>query len=175
MQARAASRQRFTADGLPDHEAPLASPFQGAHTMRKLVGTATLAALASLAVAAQQRSGDDAAVRKTIGDHYFQAHATGNGALLQGTFIDDGKMMWVQDGQLRIRTSSEYIGGFPGTPPADEAKRRRRVVLTDVTGDTAIAKVELDYPDALVTDYFTLLKIGGEWKIVHKSFNRQMK
>jgi hypothetical protein len=35
--------------------------------------------------------------------------------------------------------------------------------------------VELDYPDALLTDYFTLLKIGGEWKIVHKSFHRRAK
>jgi hypothetical protein len=74
-----------------------------------------------------------------------------------------------------MRTSAEYIGGFSGKPPADEAKRKRRVVMTDVTGDTAIAKVELDYPDALLTDYFTMLKIGGDWKIVHKSFNRRTK
>jgi hypothetical protein len=143
--------------------------------MRRLVGTVALVALASFAAAAQQRSADDDSVRKTIEDHYFKAHSTGDGSVLKGTFIDDGKMMWVQDGQLRIRTSADYISGFRGTPPADEAKRRRRVVMTDVSGDAAIAKVELDYPDALLTDYFTLLKIGGEWKIVHKSFHRRAK
>jgi hypothetical protein len=143
--------------------------------MRRLAGTVALVALASFAAVAQQRSADDASVRKTIEDHYFKAHSTGDGAVLKGTFIDDGKMMWVQDGQLRIRTSADYISGFRGTPSADEAKRRRRVVMTDVSGDAAIAKVELDYPDALVTDYFTLLKIGGEWKIVHKSFHRRAK
>lgn len=45
--------------------------------------------------------------------------------------------------------------------------------MTDVTGDTAVAKVELDYPSALMTDYFTLHKIGNAWKIVHKSFHRR--
>ena len=115
------------------------------------------------------------AVRKAIEDHYFKAHSTGVGAALKGTFIPEGKMMWVVDGQLRTRPSEEYIAGFPGKPPTDEAQRKRRVLMVDVTGDTAIAKVELDYPDARLIDYFSLLKIGGEWKIVHKTFNREPK
>ena len=64
-------------------------------------------------------------------------------------------------------------GGFRGKPPADEAKRKRRVVMVDVTGDAAVAKVELDFPDAKFTDYFSLLKVGNEWKIIHKWFHRQ--
>ena len=66
----------------------------------------------------------------------------------------------------------EYIGGFKGTPPPDEARRVRRVLMTDVTGDVAIAKVELDYPDTRFVDYFTLAKLGGDWKIIHKTFQR---
>jgi hypothetical protein len=115
------------------------------------------------------------AVRKAIEDHYFKAHSTGDGSHLKGTFIDEGRMMWVADGQLRTRTSAEYISGFPGKPPADEALRKRRVAMIDVTGDAAVAKVELDYPDMLITDYFSLLKVGDEWKIVHKWFHRAPK
>lgn len=37
----------------------------------------------------------------------------------------------------------------------------------DVTGNAALATVILDYPRARFTDYFTLLKISGEWKIVN--------
>jgi hypothetical protein len=33
-----------------------------------------------------------------------------------------------------------------------------------------MAKIVLDYPDALLTDYMSLLKIDGEWKIVNKIF-----
>ena len=127
-------------------------------------------------VAAQTKpTPEAAAVRKTIEDHYFKAQSTGDGSHLKGTFVDEGRMMWIVDGQLRTRTSAEYIGGFQGKPPADEAKRKRRVVMVDVTGDAAVAKVELDFPETKITDYFSLLKIGPDWKIVHKWFTREAK
>jgi hypothetical protein len=142
--------------------------------MRRLVVLLTLVCLPA-ALLAQRGNADDAAIRKAIADHYFKAHASGSGDALKGTFVDEGRMMWVQDGQLRIRTSAEYIAGFSGKPPADEAKRTRRVVMTDATGDVGIAKVELDYPDVKFTDYFTLARTAGEWKIIHKTFHRQAK
>ena len=70
--------------------------------MRSLMLLAALALLPA-AAAAQQRSPEDAAVRKAIADHYFKAHATGSGEPLKGMFVDEGRMMWVQDGQLRVR------------------------------------------------------------------------
>lgn len=121
----------------------------------------------------QKSSAESAAVKAAIEDHYFKAQSTGVGDHLKGTFVSEGRMMWVENGQLRQRTSDEYIAGFNGKPAADEALRKRRVVMVDVTGDTAVAKVELDFPTVLFTDYFSLLKIGGEWKIVHKAFHRQ--
>jgi len=142
--------------------------------MKKLCLLVALLCLPSAAFA-QRGSADDAAVRKTIADHYFKAHETGSGDPLKGTFVEDGRMMWVQDGQLRVRTSADYIAGFPGKPATDEAQRKRRVLMTDVTGDIAVAKVELDYPDTTLIDYFTLARIGGQWKIIHKSFQRQPK
>ena len=51
----------------------------------------------------------------------------------------------------------------------------RRVVGVDVAGDAAVARLELDYPDARITDFMTLLEVDGEWKIVHKSFHVQPK
>lgn len=126
-------------------------------------------------VLAQSKGPDEAAVRQAIADHYFKAQSTGEGSHLKGTFVDEGRMMWVADDQLRTRTSAEYISGFQGKPPADEAQRKRRVVMVDVTGDAAVAKVELDFPEVKFTDYFAMLKIGGEWKIVNKIFHRAAK
>ena len=142
-------------------------------TYRTLAVTAIMISLVTLAAAAQQSAAEAAAVRKAIEDHYFKAQATGDGNALKGYFVEDGRMMWVQDGQLRVRTSTDYIAGFNGKPSADEAKRKRRIVMTDVTGDVAIAKVELDFPGTFFTDYFTLAKLGGEWKIVHKTYHRR--
>ena len=115
---------------------------------------------------------DEAAIRKTIEDHYFKAHATGSGESLRGVFVEEGRMFWSADDQLRSRTSSDYINGFSGQPAANEAQRRRRVLMVDVTGDVAVAKAELDYPDVRLIDYFALVRAGGEWKIVSKIFQR---
>lgn len=43
--------------------------------------------------------------------------------------------------------------------------------MVDVTGNAAVARIELDYPAAFITDYFSLLKIDGEWKIMNKIFH----
>jgi len=147
--------------------------------MMNLLRATLIPAIALVAFAtapmAQTKGPEDAAVRKTIEDHYFRAQSTGDGAHLKGTFIDEGRMMWMDQGQLRMRTSAEYIAGFRGKPQADEARRKRQVEMVDVTGDAAVAKVELDFPDTKITDYFALLKAGNEWKIVHKWFTRAPK
>jgi len=132
-----------------------------------------LALLLSLTLlSAQGDSASDAAVRRTIEQHYFQAHATGSGESLRGVFVEDGRMFWSADGQLRSRTSTDYINGFSGRPAADESQRRRRILLVDVTGDVAVGKAELDYADVRLVDYFILVRAGGDWKIVSKAFQR---
>jgi len=132
-----------------------------------------LALLLSLTLlSAQGDSASDAAVRRTIAQHYFQAHATGSGESLRGVFVEEGRMFWSADGQLRNRTSTDYINGFSGKPAPDESQRRRRILLVDVAGDVAVAKAELDYPDVRLVDYFILVRAGGDWKIVSKAFQR---
>ena len=143
--------------------------------VKPLLAMSLVTCLSMASLAAQTKNPDDAAVRKAIENHYFKAQSTGDGSHLKGMFLEEGRMMWVADGKLQVRTSADYIGGFRGQPPADEAQRKRRVVMVDVTGDAAVAKVELDFPDVKFTDYFSMLKIGGEWKIVNKSFHRQPK
>ena len=35
-----------------------------------------------------------------------------------------------------------------------------------------MARVTLDYPSGVFTDYFVLLKVDGEWKIANKVWTR---
>jgi putative lumazine-binding protein len=131
-----------------------------------------VALLLSVLLSAQSDTASDAAVRRTIEQHYFKAHATGSGESLRGVFVEEGRMFWSADGQLRSRTSTDYINGFTGGPAADEAQRQRRILAVDVTGDVAVAKAELDYPNVRLVDYFILVRAGGDWKIVSKAFQR---
>jgi metallo-beta-lactamase class B len=103
-------------------------------------------------------------------EHYFQAHAFGNGDLIRGVFTPDAKVTFVDGGEQKQWTREEYAQRFQ-QPAADEYRRVRRVERLDITGTAASAVLTLDYPDVLFADHLALLKIGNEWKIVNKVFS----
>jgi hypothetical protein len=125
-------------------------------------------------VAAQDAAGEEAAVRAAL-QHYLLGHSTGDGAHHEVVFHPQAKLFWMRADTLNTRTSADYIAGASGSPAEDEDQRRREITMVDVTGDAAVAKIVLDYPDALITDYMSLLKIDGEWKIVNKIFTAEPK
>ena len=117
---------------------------------------------------------EEAAVRAAL-EHYMRGHSTGDGAHFRKVFHPEAKLFFNREGKLTTRTSEEYISGARGTPAADEAQRKRRIDFVDVTGDAAMAKITLDYPDVTFTDYMSLVKVDGEWKIVNKTFHANRK
>jgi len=59
--------------------------------------------------------------------------------------------------------------------PGEVDSTERKVVSVDVVGDAAVAKLELKRPNAVLTDYMSLLKVDGRWLIVNKIFTRDMR
>lgn len=115
-------------------------------------------------------SSEEKAIREAIG-HYFEGHATGQGAHFSQVFHPESKLFWIDDeGRLSQRTSEAYISRASGHPAEDEEQRDRKIESIDVTGNAAVVKVVLDYPGAEITDYMSMLKIEGRWWIVNKTF-----
>jgi hypothetical protein len=144
--------------------------------MKHWSGVAIIAA-ATVAIGAVRPGAvhqDEAAVRAAV-QHYLDGHATGDGAHMRIAFHPEAKLFFIRNGAFTQRTSEDYIAGFSGQPAPDEAQRRRRIDDVDVTGTAAVARVVLDYPNALFTDYLSLLKIGDEWKVVNKIFHVEPK
>jgi hypothetical protein len=139
--------------------------------MRKLALLIAITGIAALIVwlPVRAQNAEEAAVRETI-ENYFRGHATGNGEYFKKAFHTDAKLFWIRDGQLAERTSAEFINGASGKPAPDEAQRKRRIESIDITGNAAIVKVSLDYPDAHIIDYMSMLKVDGQWKIINKTF-----
>ena len=140
--------------------------------IRRLALSVAFAATAA-PLAAQVPSGkdpEDAAIRVAL-EHYLAGHATGDGAHHRAAFHKVANLYFVRGDTVATRSGADYIAGAPGKPAADEAQRRRRILMIDRTGDAAVAKIELDYPNAVLTDYMALLKTGGEWRIVNKIFS----
>jgi Putative lumazine-binding len=142
----------------------------------RTIGIGAVAALVLLGAAAAQaqQAAADAAVRKPL-ELYIQGHATGNGDFWRQAFHPSARIEGIRDGTLLSRTVTEFAAGASGKPADDEAQRKRRIVSVDVTDDAAFAKIELDYPKVKFTDYFTLLKVDGEWKIMSKVYHGQPK
>jgi hypothetical protein len=132
------------------------------------------AALTGVGAWVSAPSPDEVAVRAAL-EHYIQGHATGDASHMRIAFHPVAKLYWSNADTLATRTLDEYVAGSPGKPAPDEAARKRRIDRIDITGTAASAKIILDYPDAYLVDYMSLLKTNGEWRIVNKIFNREMK
>ena len=122
-----------------------------------------------LAANSAEFSPEDTAARVPLED-YFKAHATGNPEFIRKAFLPEARVMAYRDGKLLNISSEEFASRFNGKPAADESQRQRRIESLDISGNSAIAKLVLDYPDVKFTDYMSLLKVNGEWKIASKVF-----
>lgn len=137
-----------------------------------VAGAVTLVALTGAARAVTRPDPEEAAVRAAV-EHYLQGHATGQADHFRQGMHEQGMMYFVRDGKLVLRSFPDYFAGASGKPAEDEAKRKRRIAMVDITGTAAMAKVVLEYPGVTLTDYMELLKIEGRWQIVAKSFHAE--
>lgn len=139
--------------------------------MKKIVLVIALVALSSTGVwfSVNAQDPEEQAIRQAL-ENYFRGHATGQGEHFRKVFHPDSKLFAVRDGKFWQLTSEEYSARASGKPAADEERRMRRIESIDITGNAAMAKVVLHYPQVKFTDYMSMLKIDGQWKIVNKTF-----
>lgn len=124
--------------------------------------------------AARRGEPDERAIRSHIERHYFDGVRRGDTALAHRAFHPVTVMYFVRDGAFTQRTIPDWLGAVAGRGAATAPDSvPRRIVSVDVTGSAAMAKLELGYPEATVTDYMSLLKVNGEWTIVGKIFDRR--
>lgn len=105
---------------------------------------------------------------------FIKALETDDPALVLKAFYKDA-MMIGSDGKGGIYSLpiTEMAKNFKGEPSDDEAQRKRSFQIIALTPNTGVARLDLVYPGFTFTDYMTLLKIDGEWKIVQKLYYRR--
>ena len=142
--------------------------------MRKhLILAGTILLLCAGSVWAQPSS-DEAQVRQTV-DAYLHGLKFNDVPSLKKAFYPEAKLLWVKrDGSLGQLTQEQWYKGFEASAGKEEAGELT-IVAVDVTGNAASVKVREVYPTSIYTDYISLLKLGGEWKIVNKVYVAQGK
>lgn len=108
-------------------------------------------------------------------ENYIKAQATGSGDFIRQAFQKDARIMAFRDGKMVNLSVEEFAARFTGKAADDETKRKRSYEIIEIAGNAAIAKVTLDYPTVKYTDYMSLLKIDGEWRIINKTFYAEPK
>lgn len=132
------------------------------------------ALLAAGAADLSARWADEAAIRQTV-QYYFDGGRNRDSLTLRKAFHPEARMLFAREGKLVVVPIAEYITrvGSDRLEPGEVDSTQRKVVSVDVVGDAAMAKIELKRPDAVLTDYMSLLKVDGRWLIVNKIFTRE--
>jgi len=100
---------------------------------------------------------------------YIEGTANGEPDRLKRAFHPDFNLYFVRNDSVNAWSGKGYISNVK---QGRKSNRIGKIVSVDFVNDAAIAKIEIDMPDRkrLYTDYLMLLKVKGEWKIIHKSF-----
>lgn len=99
-----------------------------------------------------------------------------NTASMREGFHPKFKIHGVADGKLSEYPIDTWIGAIDerkAKPDYERENWTHRFPIIDVTGDAAIVKIELLRDSTHVyTDYLSLLKLDGGWKITDKVYHR---
>jgi ketosteroid isomerase-like protein len=133
-------------------------------------------ALALVAVSARGDDADRDAVKAVVRSAYVEGvHVKLDPARMRAGFHPDFRMFVLRDGVLATVTLEEWISRLETGarerkgPPAEV---RHEFTLVDVTGNAAVARVELHRDGRHVfTDYISLYRFPEGWKIVGKIFH----
>jgi Putative lumazine-binding len=141
--------------------------------MRYLILLTAAAALAGSAVT--RGDDDEKLIRQHIERYYFEGVRNSDTSAAHKAFHPVAVMYSVRDGELAQRTIPDWLGAIaeraPNPPKPDAVKRR--VVMVNVSGNAAVARLELASPETTITDFMSLLKVNGQWTVVGKIFDRQ--
>lgn len=110
---------------------------------------------------------DDEAIRATV-QHYFDS-----GYEMRKAFYPDATMWYIRDGQLHQVPIQDFLDRVESNAGKTQGEVTKSIVSIDRFGNAAVAKLELLYPNSVIYDYMSLLKIDGEWKIVNKIFDSE--
>ena len=122
-------------------------------------------------------AGEIEAVEKVVWT-YLDGLYEGDTAKLGKTFHEVSHLYSVSDGGVADLPREKWLEFVKGreSPKSRGLKRTDRIVSIDLSGpETAFVKLECSIHPRYFTDYLTLLKLNGGWKVVSKTFRTDVR
>jgi len=120
-------------------------------------------------VFAQTERDDRQAIERTV-QLYFDGMMDRNLSKLQEAFHPEARLIGYRGDNFTVTSFSDWSTATSKGDKRDKSKFENNLLDVEVKGNTALAKTELFWPGIYYYDFLTLIKIDGEWKIVHKTW-----
>ncbi|WP_373520285.1 nuclear transport factor 2 family protein [Aquiflexum sp.] len=109
------------------------------------------------------------AIKHTI-QLYFDGMMERDGSKLDAAFDPSARLIGYRGENFKVTPYEEWASGVAKGEKRDPSLFDNRLLEIEIKGYTALAKTELFWPGVYYYDYLTLIKIDGQWKIVHKTW-----
>lgn len=130
----------------------------------------TVLCLSLIGVALHAQDSDIQGVEKAL-NYYLDGGTNSDRGMVAKAFHPAAELKFVTEEGYKEISIDDFLARIKPGPKSD---RKTKVKYINVTGHCASASVEIDYADFTFIDYFNLLKIDGEWKIVNKIFFKKV-
>lgn len=106
---------------------------------------------------------------EALAKRYYHAMLNGDGALVREVFDADARFQGFRGGEP-VRRNLDAFVALVESEDTTERIYELAVDLIDITGDIGVVRVTDRYRGRLYTDYLTVMKVAGSWRIVNKTF-----
>ena len=114
-------------------------------------------------------SKEEDAIRSAVLAYYHEGHVRNDARLYEGILHPQWRFFLLdEDGRLRIVERDEYYSWYDPKGVDPSLKWETEFYSVDVTEDIASVKLRLECQNVRYIDYFNMMKIDGQWWIVHK-------
>ncbi len=115
---------------------------------------------------------DEELVKKTV-SYYLDGGTNNDFETIKKAFHKDARMKYIKNGSYQEVNAIDFFKRV--IKPDPKQNRETSIASISVSGNAANAVLKIKYSSFSFTDYMSLLKINGEWKVVSKIFFRDKK
>lgn len=112
---------------------------------------------------------EKAAIAKTV-HLYFEGMMERDRDKLDQAFDPSARLIGYRGDKFTVTPYEEWASGTARGAKRNPDDFKNHLIEVEVKGYTAVAKTELFWPGIYYYDFLTLIKIDGDWKIVHKTW-----
>jgi hypothetical protein len=136
--------------------------------MKTLLTILTFCVL-SLSSYGQTEAEEKTAITATI-QAYFDGMMDRDLGKLQQAFFSEARLIGYRGENLTVTEFKDWAANTAKGEKRDRSQFKNQIQSVEIKGYTALVKTELWWPGIYYFDYLTLMKIEGQWKIVHKTW-----